>query len=267
MGARPNVQARSGPSKIRQTGTFFYAECDAVIIRLNAKVNINEALAMLERIPKYHLGLVTTANGLAIRVKKEFHLLAQANLDQEYANLVGKELMLTQPTEHNKYLIKGLPRHTTFTEVVQAMQTTTNTIGAWQCKPLHYVNTQDRNTTDMMVLATTTPGGKKDPHFAWGEKWIRIVKHVRVPSPNAWSNNLAEHAQATEQMTSSLHRKPAGDLWAEADDADMEWGPNPWGPANAEHWSRLTGQPVANDWSQSGATADKAWPSDGSGRS
>ena len=97
-----------------------------------------------------------------MRVKKEHELLAKANLDKEYAELVGKELMLTAPTEHNKYVIQGLPRHTTFTEVVQAMRNTDNTIGAWSCKPLHYINTQNRNTTDMMVLATTLPGGLTD---------------------------------------------------------------------------------------------------------
>ena len=96
-----------------RNGTFFYGDVDAIIIRLSSKVTITQALAMLDFIPKYHLGLVTTANGFAIRVKKEHELIAKANLDQEYAELVGKELMLTAPTEHNKYVIQGLPRHTT----------------------------------------------------------------------------------------------------------------------------------------------------------
>ena len=73
-----------------QKGTFFYGDVDAVIIRLSSKITITEALAMLDLIPKFHLGLVTTANGFAIRVKKEHELIAQANLDQEYAEIVGK---------------------------------------------------------------------------------------------------------------------------------------------------------------------------------
>ena len=125
--------------------------------------------------------------------------------------------MPTVPTEHDKYVIQGLPRHTTFTEVVQAMQTTTNTIGAWNCEPLHYVNTQDRGTTDMMVLAASSPGGLTNPHFAWGDKWVRIDKHVKAPGPNAWSKNLAKLKQ-NEQSSANLNRMPAGALLADAED-------------------------------------------------
>ena len=108
-------------------------------------------------------------------------------------------------------------------------------------------------TTDMMVFAAAPPGGLTDPHFAWGDKWVRIVKHVKAPGPNAWSTNLARLEQ-NEQPAANMNRKPAGALWADADDWDCNDTnmTNPWGSANAGDWDKY-----------SGAMAEQAWPSSG----
>ena len=127
--------------------------------------------------------------------------------------------MLTAPTEHNKYIIQGLPRHTTFKEVVEAMRSPGNELGLWNCKPLHYIKTQDRNTTDMMVIATSMPGGQADSYAAMGMHWLRIGKHVKAPRPNAWSKALDKIT--VEQPPSSEPRKPARSLWSDAEDEDF----------------------------------------------
>ena len=130
----------------------------------------------------------------------------------------------------------------------------------------------------MMVLAAAPPGGLLESHFAWGDKWVRIAKHVKAPGPNAWSKNLAKLEQEA-QPAASMNRKPAGALWADADDGDGDDGmDNPWGAANADDWNRY-GRTLANDtnmagnpwitpnageWDKySGAMAEQAWPSSG----
>ena len=103
-----------------------------------------------------------------------------------------------------------------------------------------------------MVLAMTLPGGLTDTCAAWGDLWVRIAKHIKTPAPNAWSKSLAK-LEEEEQPTTNENRKPAGALWADADDGegddDMD---NPWGTANADDWNKY-----------GRAMADQTWPSSG----
>ena len=103
----------------------------------------------------------------------------------EYAEIVGKELMLTAPTDHNKYVIQGLPRHTTFRKVVENLQSPRSELGVRFCTTLHYIKSDDKGTTDMMVLANTKPGGQDNSYATMGNTWLRIGKHVKTPRPNA----------------------------------------------------------------------------------
>ena len=127
-------------------------------------------------------------------------------LNPEMTDLVGKDTMLCDNSNDNKYLIKGLDNGTSQREVAQTLLNTIN----WSVKPLNPTKGLDKRRPDYIVCANTPPQPRT---FAWTTNGSKLQNGFRprlnAPTPGTGGKrNTVWHQSSGTNLDTTNHNNP-----------------------------------------------------------